>query len=608
MSLFSALNIASRGLDYNQNALSVVAQNVAGANDPNYVRREYQSDGASGIGDAVRRSLDSFLQKQMWRESGSSGFTSAQSHFMTELDTLFGVPGSNSTLSARFDDFTKSMRALQTDPGSSVNRSTVIAAAQRLVGGLSDLSNGIQTLRSGTEQALSDATADANDALTTIAELNRRIANSAGKSDPSLLDIRDGALQKLSALLPISVTMGSDGTANVSTTNGILLVDPSGAKTLSFDSHGTLNASSVYDFDASKRSVGSVTLNGAGSGSVDLIASGALKNGRIGGLIDLRDNLLVKAQAQIDDIAAGLASALSDTDVASTPVTGGFDLDISGLQSGNSIALSYVDSAGKSHKVSIIRVEDATKLPLSNDTTADPNDEVIGISFAGGVAGAKTSLQSQLDSIGAGLSVNAGTNGALRLTAASPASVTSLSARVTTTALTGQGTGMPLFVDSAANNGPFTDSLDGTAQRTGFASRMVVNPSLLSDASYLSVYQSPANAAADPARPTDLIQRLEKVGVTSSAQAGLGLGGTKIPIGQLLRQTVQANANEVLRVNSSNDNQTLIQNAIEAKFTKSSGVNMDKELSDMTQLQNAYTANARVLSAVKDMFDVLMRL
>jgi flagellar hook-associated protein 1 FlgK len=167
---------------------------------------------------------------------------------------------------------------------------------------------------------------------------------------------------------------------------------------------------------------------------------------------------------------------------------------------------------------------------------------------------------------------------------------------------------LPLFVDSGSNNTSFTDSLDGTAQRRGFASRIVVNSGLLTDSSYLSVYQSPANAASDPTRPTDLIQRLEKTGVTSSAQAELGLAGTRIPIGQLLRQTVQANADEVKRVIASNDNQTLIQNAIDSKFTKASGVNMDKELSDMTQLQNAYTANARVLTAVKDMFDVLMRL
>jgi flagellar hook-associated protein 1 FlgK len=90
---------------------------------------------------------------------------------------------------------------------------------------------------------------------------------------------------------------------------------------------------------------------------VDLIAAGALKSGRLGGLIDLRDRALVTAQSQLDDIAAGLSSALSDNDRASTPVTGGYDLDITGLQPGNRIALSYKDSSGTDRKVTIIRVD-----------------------------------------------------------------------------------------------------------------------------------------------------------------------------------------------------------------------------------------------------------
>jgi flagellar hook-associated protein 1 FlgK len=61
-------------------------------------------------------------------------------------------------------------------------------------------------------------------------------------------------------------------------------------------------------------------------------------------------------------------------------------------------------------------------------------------------------------------------------------------------------------------------------------------------------------------------------------------------------------------VSSLNDTQQTVQAAVDARFSSMAGVQLDQELSDMTQLQNAYTANARVLSAVKDMFDVLMRI
>ena len=37
------------------------------------------------------------------------------------------------------------------------------------------------------------------------------------------------------------------------------------------------------------------------------------------------------------------------------------------------------------------------------------------------------------------------------------------------------------------------------------------------------------------------------------------------------------------------------------------GVDVDQEMSDLMQLQNAYAANARVLAAVQEMWDALLR-
>ena len=39
-----------------------------------------------------------------------------------------------------------------------------------------------------------------------------------------------------------------------------------------------------------------------------------------------------------------------------------------------------------------------------------------------------------------------------------------------------------------------------------------------------------------------------------------------------------------------------------------SGVNVDQEMAQLVQLQTAYGANARVMTAIRDMFDLLMRM
>ena len=46
---------------------------------------------------------------------------------------------------------------------------------------------------------------------------------------------------------------------------------------------------------------------------------------------------------------------------------------------------------------------------------------------------------------------------------------------------------------------------------------------------------------------------------------------------------------------------------IRDSFQETSQVNVDQEMSMLIELQTAYAANARIISTVKEMMDVLMR-
>ena len=609
MNLFGALNTAFTGLNRTQDALAVVSRNVAGANQPGYVREEYIGDNRSGgvPGNDVRRVLDYYVQKQLWSESSSSGFTSVQNDFVKQLDATFGDPSSPNTIAAKFDAFSNALRALQVSPGGSGEQSTVLSTASALAQTLSTTSNSIQSLRSSTEDDLSQSTSDVNTMLKSLANLNRQIGNAGGQADPALLDSRDASLNSLASMMDLTVNTKSDGTITVSTKSGTLLLDGSSAGTLSFTSKSPLASTSLYSADPTKCGVGTLTLTGPSGGSIDLLANGSLRGGKMAGLIDLRDRLLPKAQSQLDDLAAGLASSLSDQKIASSSVSNGREVDITGLQSGNIIHAEFTDVAGKTHHASIVRVDDATQLPLANSVTADTQDEVIGVSFSGGVAGALSSLQAGLDSLGAGLTASVGTTAqTLSFSAAAPASIIALSATITNTALQGQGTAMPLFTDSPGGT-PYTASLDGQDQRVGFAGRMIVNPQLLATPNALSDYTG-TTSSNDPTRINDLVTRLSQQGVTVSTQSGLGLASGAATVGALVKQIAQSQADDTNRIASLNNSQSTILASIQSRFSQTSGVNMDKELTDLTQLQNVYTANARVLTAVKDMFDVLMRM
>ncbi|TXM63658.1 flagellar hook-associated protein FlgK, partial [Methylobacterium sp. WL12] len=54
--------------------------------------------------------------------------------------------------------------------------------------------------------------------------------------------------------------------------------------------------------------------------------------------------------------------------------------------------------------------------------------------------------------------------------------------------------------------------------------------------------------------------------------------------------------------------QSVALSTAQGRFAKSAGVNVDEEMSNLIALQTAYSANARVLTAARDMLDTLLRI
>jgi len=608
MDLFGALSTAFNGLNQTQDALSVVSQNVAGASQPGYVRREYVGDTSSGVGPTVKRTLDSYVQKQLWSETSSSGYASIQADYANQLNALYGDPNSTSNLSSNFDALTNALTSLQSNPTGQGEQSAVLTAASTLAQQVNTTSNGIQNLRSSSEDAISQSVTDANNLLQQLASLNTQISAAPGANNLDLQDSRDAALSQLSNLMTVAVTQNPDGTVDLATRNGLSLLSGGTPATLGFNAHSNLSATSLYSTDASQSGVGTITLTSGGR-TTDLLASGTPIGGQIGGLVDLRDNVLVQAQSQLDDFAAGVSQALSNREVSSSPVAGGLSIDTTGLQRGNRISLSYVDNNGVSHQATIIRVDDASQLPLPNTATGDPNDQVIGVSFANGTANAATAVQSALNSLGQGVTVSASSatppTNELTFTAASPASVSTLSASVTNTQLQGQGAALPMFADSATGS-PYTGSFDGGSKRAGYAQRIEVNPALQKLPSALTDATG-TSSSGDTTRINALVSQLSTQPINMSTQSGIPYSNN-MTAGDYVKQVLQTQANTTNQLTTLSNSQSVVLSSVQSRFNQGASVNMDEELTNLTALQNVYAANAKVMTAVRDMFTVLMQM
>lgn len=623
MSLSQALATAMSGLRANQAALALVSSNVANAETPGYVRKSLSQiatnsvDYGSGVRIAgVNRELDEYIQAQLRTEMSGASYANVRSNFLANLQTVYGDPNSSATLESAFNALTTAVQALSTSPDSQSARIGVVNAAQAIAQQLNATSQGIQALRANAEAGLNDSVNAVNNALKQIAAINKQLTNGqqTDASTAALLDSRDQYVTQLSQYMDVRVVTNSANQVTVFTNSGVQLVGTDAAQ-LSFNPQGTVTPTTLYNADPAKSGVGTITINFPQGGSLDLVSTNAIRSGKIAAYLELRDNTLVQAQAQIDQFAASLSSALSDKTTAGTAATSGaqsgFDLDLSGMKAGNIVHLTYTDNvSGVTHNLSIMRVDDPSVLPLSNNVTLDPNDEVLGIDFSGGMASVVSQLNAALGT-SANLQFSNPSGSTLRVLddgAGNLSDVTAASVTTTASSLTSGGPELSMFTDGGT---VYSGAISASgSQQTGLAGRISVNSALLADPSRAIIYStSPATASGDTTRADFIIKQLTTGIYSYSPQTGFGTTASPFK-GTLLsfsQQFISAQGDAAAAAKQLADGQNVVLNTLQNKMDAASGVNIDEEMAHLLALQNAYSANARVMSTVKDMYAALLQ-
>lgn len=620
MSLGQALATAMSGLRANQAALALVSSNVANAETPGYIRKTLvqtattTADYGSSVRVAgVNRELDAFVQAQLRTEMSGAAYANVRSTFLANLQGVYGNPDSTGTLEAAFNNLTTAIQALSTSPDSQSARIGVINAAQNIAQQLNQATQGVQALRNTAENGLASSVSTANNAMAQIAKINNQLLG-GGQTDAStasLLDQRDQYIDQLSQLMDIKVVANGSNQVSVFTTSGVQLVGVEAAK-LTFDAQGTVTPNTFWDADPSKSGLGTINIYFPHGGSMDLIATNSIRSGTMAGYIELRDKTLVQAQSQLDQLAASLSSVLSDQTTAGTQVsTGagdGYNLDLAGLQSGNVIRVSYKDNlTGQTHNLSLVRVDDPSVLPLPNSVTNDPNDQVIGVDFSGGMASVVTQLNAALGSTGLQFSNPSGST--LQVLDDGATNNIDIVAATTTKTVTAGNSGAPQFSLFTDGNTAYTGAIGASgSQQTGFAARITVNSNLLSDPSQLVKYGA-STASGDTTRPDFILSQLTNASLYYAPKTGIGTSTSPYK-GTLLNYTQQflsAQGNAANAAKQLADGQNVVLNTLQSKMDATSDVNMDSEMAHLLALQNAYSANARVMSAIKDMYTVLLQ-
>ena len=632
----NALSNATAGLAATQAAINVVSQNVANAGTAGYVKRTLSSvaNGPNGLGvssGTVTRSFDAAALKQLRLETSGAAYTSTKSTITAQIDALYGTPGSSTALDGTLNTFTESLQELSANPNSAAARLTVVSNASALASQINSAATSVQNLRTGIEAQLGTDTKAASTLLSNIAGLNTKIQNTTDSSSlADLQDQRDQAINSLSSYMDVKTTTQTDGTVTVMTQSGATLVDRGNAASLNFDGRGTLSANSSYT--ASPRSVGTITATLPGGGTVDLGEPGVLRSGSLAAEFELRDQTLPQAQRQLDDLAAGLATALTNTSTTSTVTSSsGTQVTVGTMQPGNTITFPVTDTTAAKSVRNITLVASTAATPsgtiIPAGETTDANGLTLTFDASGGPSTYAAKIQEafaafssdpanaayKLPTLGATDNGSTSTSAIFTLTAggnvagAATANVTVASA----SNLYAGNPSMALFVDGT-NNALYTGSFDSGSSLTGFAQRIAVNTNITGNTAALSA-SSTATSSADTSTSGARAQKLYAA-LTSTQQtfsSSSGIGGVSAPytatVAGFAQDIIAAQGAASASASALDDTQQTALSTAQSRFASGAGVNIDQEMSNLIALQTAYGANARVLTAARDMLNQLLQ-
>ena len=308
-----ALRTAQSGLLVNQRVMDTIAQNVTNVNTEGYSRKivtlENQALNGTGAGvkisDIIRR-VDEGLLKSVRLETAELNTFAVQEDYFSRLQDLFGAPGDNSSISHVLDELTRAVETLVQTPERSLEKTELIRQAENVALTLQDLSNSIQELRRQADQGLSTVASEMNTIVNDIDQLNDDIiSNSTVSRDTSdLRDQRDQKLTQLSELVDIRYFYRSDGDVVVFTSNGSTLVDTVPPEITHTAASAVTPTTTHAEGDFSGFFIGnsSVPAN-------DQTTS--FREGRVKGLIDMRDSVLPDLQSQLDQLGATLRDTLN---------------------------------------------------------------------------------------------------------------------------------------------------------------------------------------------------------------------------------------------------------------------------------------------------------
>jgi len=707
--LFDTFNIAKRGLTVQQSAINTTSHNIANADTVGYSRQravaettkpfggmsrfDTSSAGQVGTGaeiTTIQRIRDSFIDYQVRSETGTSGYYTAKSQTLSQVQDVFGEP-SDTGIQELISQFFSSFQEVSKNPDKSDVKTVAIQKASSLADAINYTYNQLEKTCKDSQKVLQTNVTDVNSYLDQINELNKQIrgVSAVGQAPNDLMDKRDNLLDQLSSKFGIKIDKDKFETINLSSTeypdSALVKSDPndmdynrlSYVKSAVANTDGTVDVE-YYPLGNENAATKTFTITAASTTEAKELADNLTQNRIL--IADKDGNAIIKApstKTATTDGGAGAAvnTLLGDVDVTTTStlagkidvkidikyttptttatisrdVNGVVTLDANATSNGyqvtnNSDGTMYIklDSdvtieVGKDGSITIPAEHSKTTTAFEfeknifqtykyDNRPADAQGNTFNNVDNNHIKGEIASNQSvqetiqgymdNLDRLAAGLaySVNAIQTGSIDGTASSASS---------------QGLGKSLIFTNA----------DNTTTDTGItASNIKVNSALVKDPTLLNCNTTSTSGEGDGKRANSIANlNVLKMNLSSIAstedlttmtrekflnEAGIGNSGTggfsdtsclNLSSGtdgstvDSYYKTIINNLAVVTQESSRQaDNQEAILANLDDQKSAVSGVSLDEEMTNLIQFQHAYQANAKMISTIDELLDVVI--
>jgi flagellar hook-associated protein 1 FlgK len=619
------LSTGISGLLTSRIALDVTGHNISNVNTDGFSRQRVTFDartplqtGPFFVGQGVQTSsieriFSQFLIEGVRSATSGESRLGAFDEMASRLDNLLADRAIG--LQPALSGFFASVQDLANNPSDTAARTALLGQANALTDRFNGIAREMERIDADLNRRISDSVSQINELGRSVAALNAEIQVSAASSPSNrpaadLLDKRDGLLKQLAGVVGLNAVVQDDSSINVFVGSGQALVLGNRSNQL---------AAVANPFDPTRTEVAVA--------STGVVVSAQINGGELGGLLDVRRDLLDPARAQLGRTAAGLALAFNEQHRAGMDLNGALGGDFFSVP-GPTVSGVASNSAGLTLNASIADISAVTPF-----------------SYVLGFDGAAYSLTR---SDGAAIAMT-GTG-----TALDPFVADGLNLVVTGTAAAGDrfqirpvlaaASGIDVAITQTnriAAAVPMRSLRDGANLGSGIISapRVVdaANPALLTPLTIsftaANTYQiNGAGAFAYSPGSTISVNGLEfeisEVPATGDVftvvpnAGGVGDNGNALRLGEIINKGVldggatsigSGFGQLVAQVGSSTaqariglDAQRALRNQAEQAQQSVSGVNLDEEAANLLRFEQSFQASARVIAVADTLFQTLL--